>query len=53
MSYRVLVIPEDFRKDAMVLQPIVEALFVHLGRKAKVIVCRSLRADTAASPRDR
>lgn len=40
MSYRVLVIPEDFRKDQFVLEPIVSKMFEAIGRKAKVIVCR-------------
>ncbi|WP_437280000.1 hypothetical protein WME90_05410 [Sorangium sp. So ce375] len=40
MSYRVLVIPEDFRKDQYVLEPIVTKMFEAIGRKAKVIVCR-------------
>jgi hypothetical protein len=40
MSYRVLVIPEDFRNDQYVLEPIVTKLFDSIGRKAKVIVCR-------------
>lgn len=40
MSYRVLVIPEDFRKDQFVLEPIVSKMFEAVGRKAKVIVCR-------------
>lgn len=30
---RVLVIPEDFRKDQLVLKPIVEAMMRHLGRR--------------------
>jgi hypothetical protein len=40
MSYRVLVIPENFRKDQYVLEPIRVKLFDAVGRKAKVIVCR-------------
>ena len=40
MSYRVLVIPEDFRKDQYVLEPIVTKVFEAVGKKAKVIVCR-------------
>ncbi len=40
MSYRVLVIPEDFRKDQYVLEPIVTKLFESVGRTAKVIICR-------------
>lgn len=34
----VLVIPEDFRKDQYLLKPIIEAMFAHLGRKARVRV---------------
>ncbi|WP_438041906.1 hypothetical protein [Sorangium sp. So ce128] len=40
MSYRVLVIPEDFRKDQYVLEPVITRMFEVIGRKAKVIVCR-------------
>ncbi|AUX20474.1 hypothetical protein SOCEGT47_009450 [Sorangium cellulosum] len=40
MSYRVLVIPEDFRKDQCVLEPIIAKMFEAIGREAKVIVCR-------------
>lgn len=40
MSYRVLVIPEDFRKDQYVLEPILAKMFEAIGKKAKVIVCR-------------
>lgn len=39
MSYRVLVIPEDFRKDQYVLEPILTKMFEFIGRKAKVMVC--------------
>jgi hypothetical protein len=36
----VLVIPEDFRNDQYVLQPVIRALFQHLGRpNAKIKVC--------------
>lgn len=37
---RVLVIPEDFRKDQYILKPIVEAMFADIGRKATVVVCQ-------------
>src|SRR5205085_10740520 len=38
---RVLVIPEDFRKDQYVLKPIIEAMMHAAGRpQAKVRVCR-------------
>jgi len=40
MSYRVLVIPEDFRKDQYVLEPIISRMFEAIGKKARVIVCR-------------
>jgi hypothetical protein len=40
VSYRVLVIPEDFRKDQYVIEPIVTKMFETIGKKAKVIVCR-------------
>ncbi|WP_437744431.1 hypothetical protein WMF39_05140 [Sorangium sp. So ce1504] len=40
MSYRVLIIPEDFREDQYVLEPIITKMFEAIGRKAKVIVCR-------------
>jgi hypothetical protein len=39
MATNVLVIPEDFRKDQYVLEPIVEAMFAALEVKAKVRVC--------------
>ena len=36
----VLVIPEDFRNDQYVLQPVIRELFKHLGQpKAKIKVC--------------
>jgi hypothetical protein len=39
---RVLVIPEDFRKDAFLLEPLVAAMFAHLGKpRARVRVCRN------------
>lgn len=38
---RVLIIPEDFRKDQYVLQPVISAMLKELGKpQAKVIVCR-------------
>ncbi len=41
MSVRVLVIPEDFRKDQYILKPIFGRLLRDLGRpSAKVIVCQ-------------
>lgn len=41
---RVLVIPEDFRKDQYVLKPIVEAMLRHLGTaRATVVVCQDPR----------
>jgi hypothetical protein len=40
MSYRVLVIPEDFRKDQYVLEPIITKMVESVGRNGKVIVCR-------------
>lgn len=37
----VLVIPEDFRKDQYILQPIVQAMFAEIGRpRARVVVCK-------------
>ena len=41
MSVRVLVIPEDFRKDQYILKPIFDRLLRDLGRpSAKVAVCQ-------------
>lgn len=37
---KVLVIPEDFRKDQYVLKPIIEAMFAEIGCHARVIVCQ-------------
>ena len=38
---KVLVIPEDFRNDHYILEPIFERLFRSIGKpKAKIIVCR-------------
>ena len=41
MSYKVLVIPEDFTKDEHVLKPVVEQILADAGRpNATVLVCR-------------
>lgn len=41
MSYKVLVIPEDFTKDEHVLKPVVEKVLVDAGKtNATVLVCR-------------
>jgi len=41
MSYKVLVIPEDFTKDEHVLKPVVERILADAGRpNAAVLVCR-------------
>ncbi len=41
MSTRILIIPEDFRKDQYMLKPIIQALLDYLGRPtAKVVVCQ-------------
>ncbi len=40
MSFRVLVIPEDFRNDQHVLEPIIGRMLETIGRKAKVLTCR-------------
>jgi hypothetical protein len=40
LSYRVLVIPEDFRKDEHLLQPIIEKMLESCGRKARVRICK-------------
>lgn len=38
---RVVVIPEDFRKDQYILEPLIRAMVGHLGKAtAKVAVCR-------------
>ena len=37
---KVLVIPEDFRKDQYMLKPVVEAMLQHLGYRARVRVCQ-------------
>jgi hypothetical protein len=40
MSLNVLVIPEDFRKDQYILQPLVERMFAEVGKpRARVRVC--------------
>jgi hypothetical protein len=39
---RVLIIPEDFRKDQYILKPILSAMFAHLGKpRARVSVCQN------------
>jgi hypothetical protein len=40
LSFRVLVIPEDFRKDEPLLKPILEKMLEACGRRAKVRVCK-------------
>jgi hypothetical protein len=40
LSFRVLVIPEDFRKDEPLLQPILEKMLEACGRPAQVRVCK-------------
>ncbi|HYU34203.1 MAG TPA: hypothetical protein VEW48_18775 [Thermoanaerobaculia bacterium] len=40
MSFRVLVIPEDFRKDEPLLKPILEKMLEACGRTAKVRICK-------------
>jgi hypothetical protein len=38
---RVLIIPEDFRKDQYMLKPIIETMFKALGKPhAKIVVCK-------------
>lgn len=39
MSFRVLVIPEDFRKDQYLLQPILQQMISTVRERAKVRVC--------------
>ena len=40
MSLRVLVIPEDFRKDEFMLKPMVKAMFSYIGKhNAKIVIC--------------
>jgi hypothetical protein len=53
---RVLIIPEDDRKDRFILQPIIEAMLAHLGKpKARVEVCVKppLRGVTQATDKRR
>ena len=53
---RILVIPEDFRKDQYILKPIFERLFRSIGRRsAKVEVCQEplLGGDVEALKSDR
>jgi hypothetical protein len=40
MSFKVLVIPEDFTNDEHILKPIVERILADSGRKAHVEVCK-------------
>lgn len=41
MSTRVLIIPEDFRKDQYMLKPLIKALFLALGRpNVRIEVCK-------------
>jgi hypothetical protein len=40
MSFRVLVIPEDFTKDEHILKPLVERILAECGHSARVEVCR-------------
>jgi hypothetical protein len=40
LSFRVLVIPENFQKDEHILKPILEKMLKTCGRKAKVMICR-------------
>lgn len=42
MSYRVMVIPEDFTKDEHILKPVVEKILADVGKpNATVLVCRN------------
>ena len=44
MSLRVLIVPEDFRKDQYLLKPLFDRLFRSLGRpKARIEVCQDPR----------
>ena len=43
MSFNVLVITEDYVQDEHVVGPLVEKMFQHLGKKARVLVCRNPR----------
>lgn len=55
MSFKVLIIPENFSKDQYVLQPILERLLAECGKpRAKVLVCRDpfLSGITQALNRD-
>jgi len=39
MSIRILIIPEDFRKDQYILKPFIQAMFAALGKpKARIEV---------------
>lgn len=42
MSVRILIIPEDFRNDQYILEPLFRQLFKKLGKpRAKVVVCEN------------
>lgn len=43
MSFRVMIIPEDFTRDQYVLKPIIRAMFEAVGRNAQVEVCMNPR----------
>jgi len=40
MSFKVLVIPEDFTKDEHILKPLVERILAECGRTSQILVCR-------------
>jgi hypothetical protein len=39
VSVRVLIIPEDFRKDQFILRPVIVRMLKHIGVRAKVEMC--------------
>ncbi len=39
MSVRVLIIPEDFRKDQFILRPMIRRMLRHIGVRARVEMC--------------
>lgn len=43
---RVLVVPEDFRKDQYLLKPIIERLLEGIGARAQVRICQDPRLGT-------
>ncbi len=50
---RVLIIPEDFRKNQYILKPIFQWLFDQLGRPtARIIVCQDPRLGGASPTTD-